>query len=427
MEIEQFIDVRLQLLNSIEPKSAVEDVLFYTYEGSDAINIALLPIEGLRQSLDKEIARKMIVRKLLSKSFFQTQFKNPESIEYLILFSIDSLTEIDHCFFINAQTLQYEYCAYDFRGNILLARSYKLSNEANDMTAIDFTLSKNDVYFPSAFIESFFAESINKIILEDQRTRSYSSPLGHTVQEIRAKILNFGLADFDQPYQSLSPVDKVNLYCYLNLKKHYFTTYALMERFTTSMDPLVDLDNLNFIDIGCGPLTSALAIADIYANKTKGKLSINYYGIDTAKVMIDKARLFSLAGCFGPDSSFNFATKLEDLDLRSLVESDSNKGKLTIINCSYLFASKTLNVKYLSDQLKQVENTKGDLYLLYQNSIANDKNSNWISFQGLFDLIQIYSAEKTIYYHNRRSISAARKEEKVRFEISKIITYDYAV
>src|SRR5687767_1433358 len=117
--------MRLQLLNEIEPKSDVEDVLFYTYEGDErGVNIALLPIEGLRRSLDKEIARKTIVRKLLSQSFLSI-FKDPESIEHLILFTIDALTEVDHCFYINAQTLQYEYCVYDFQGNILLSWSYK--------------------------------------------------------------------------------------------------------------------------------------------------------------------------------------------------------------------------------------------------------------------------------------------------------------
>ncbi|HVU54578.1 MAG TPA: hypothetical protein VHD83_05955 [Puia sp.] len=426
MEIEQFIHIRLQIVNSVEPRSDVEDVIFYRIGDHDSISVALLPIEGLREPLDKEIARKFMIRKLLSGSLL-SHVENWEMITELIYFSIDALTEVDHCFYIDRQTLQYEYICSSFDGTPLLSRSYRILHEANDLVAIDLGLSQNDVYYPSPAIDAFFSRNINNAILGDHRTIDYSSPLGYNIQEIRNKIIAFGLADFDQPYGSLTPEDKVNLYCYLNLKKHYFTSYALMERFMAVVDDFSLLNHTNFIDIGCGPLTTLLALADLYTTNTNDKLIVNYYGIDSSKTMLDKARQLSKAGMFHSNSSFQFNTRLQDIDLTAIFNNKKSLAKGTIINCSYLFGSGSLDVRSLSEQLRKVENTMGEIYLLFQNSTIEEKNVNWREFLGLFDLISLYSAEKIIYYHNRRSISAARKEEKVRFEIAKIITYDYAV
>lgn len=143
--------------------------------------------------------------------------------------------------------------------------------------------------------------------------------------------------------------------------------------------------------------------------------------------MIKKARSFSDAEIFHPGSAFRFETHVEQMEIRSLIDRKDSHAQVTIINCSYLFASKTLDVKMLSDQLRKIENVTGSFYVLYQNPVSHNKNSNWTAFQAYFDLISVYSADRSIYYFNRRSITATRKEEKVRFEIAKIITYDYAV
>jgi hypothetical protein len=154
METEKLLNVRLQMIATVEPKSAIEDVLFYKFSDEEGLNIALLPIESISKSSDKEEVRKLILRKILSKSFLKSHINRFEFVSEIALFSIDSISEIDHCFFLNMHSLKYEYCCYDFNGNILLTKYYDLDFTLESITEADFKLSNNEVYYPSEFIEN---------------------------------------------------------------------------------------------------------------------------------------------------------------------------------------------------------------------------------------------------------------------------------
>lgn len=427
METEQLINVRLQMIATVEPKSAVEDVLFYKYIDEEGLNIALLPIEGMRNSIDKEEVRKLLLRQILSKSFLKSRLERSEFISEIALFSIDSLSQIDHCFVLNIHTLKYEYCSYDFNGNILLTKYYDLDYTLESITEADFKLSQNEEYYPSEFIENLFKNEINKPVLDDSRSIPYEILYGMSLRDIRAKVLEFGLSNFDSPYLTITPDEKVNLYCYLNLKKHYFTTYAIIERMFASVGPIDKIHSVNFLDYGCGPLTSGIAIADLYSAKTSKKIKINYIGIDISNAMLKKAKQFSQFDCFSDLSRFKFSRELGGDVLAEFISSSSDVKSINIINFSYLFASNTLDIKELRYKLKAIENIKGPSFLLYQNSANESKNENWEMFKTYFDLILIFSGERKVKYYTRRSYNCDAKEENVKFEILKFIQKQYTI
>ncbi len=419
--------MRLQVIAGVEPKSSVADVLFYKYQGSAEVNMALLERNDEEYALYKEDIRKIIIRRLLSRSFLKSYVERSECICEMVLFSIDPISEIDHSFFLNNQTLEYKYCSYDFNGNVLLKKGYDFDSRLQHISEADFELLECEEYFPSKFIESVFKDKINKVVLGDSRTHSIDLPFGISLSDIRAKALDYGQGDFDTPYMNISSCDKVNLYCYLNLKKHFFTTYAIIERLFASLGPIENIKEVNFLDYGCGPLTSGLAIADYYFSRTNMKLKISYTGIDISSNMIDKAKEFSRLECFSRLSTFNFFKDLGRSELAEFVNSSSENGCVNIINFSYLFASNSLNVEDLSDKLRYLENIKGPSFLLYQNSTIENKNKSWAEFKKHFELILLFSGDRNIKYHNSNYKHGIPKQEKVKFEILSLIQRTHTI
>jgi tRNA G46 methylase TrmB len=74
-----------------------------------------------------------------------------------------------------------------------------------------------------------------------------------------------------------------------------------------------------FVDIGCGPATACLALADLLKNRTFG-----YVGIDAAMPMQNKALTLWQAAqsmsLIGTESTAHFAPSWEEIDLGQLQE-----------------------------------------------------------------------------------------------------------
>jgi hypothetical protein len=85
-------------------------------------------------------------------------------------------------------------------------------------------LFADKVYSPSAVTQRVFQDLITDQINTAGYLQKYSN------DEIRADILNYGRADFTNEYKDLNPYDRVQLYCYFNMRKHFFTTYAVYEK-----------------------------------------------------------------------------------------------------------------------------------------------------------------------------------------------------
>ncbi|MCP4108742.1 MAG: hypothetical protein GY749_24875 [Desulfobacteraceae bacterium] len=160
---------------------------------------------------------------------------------------------------------------------------------------LEVSQSGSHLLHPSDYMFNVFKNFIIKPALNDPRTTFHNNILGYSVDTIRKDILKYGKCDFNESYNELTPDDIVLLYCYFNMRKHYFTSQFVFEKIYSSSNKHFGNPKLKplFIDIGCGPLTSGLALGDIYCQKSNKKIDFNYIGIDNADSMLKKAKEFS--------------------------------------------------------------------------------------------------------------------------------------
>ncbi len=271
------------------------------------------------------------------------------------------------------------------------------------------------VYEPSELAYSVFNQLIIKPITRAGYLKRYDN------NEIRGNVLEYGRADFNVPYKDLSPYDRVQLYCYFNMRKHYFTTYAILEKIGGFIEANLIKGNkrLLFIDIGCGPLTSGLAISDLLRSIKGESIPINYIGIDIANSMLQKAKEFSQTELFHESSSFHFFpswNNINDSLLNELLIDDT----ILIVNTSYLFASNSLDEHDLAlfiNRLQDAIITKS--YLIFQNADSMEKSLKYICFKEKITHNIIHSHKEEIRYRNKPNSFYEPSSERVYYEILK--------
>jgi len=230
----------------------------------------------------------------------------------------------------------------------------------------------------------------------------------------RQKILQRGTADFNTDPDGLSPDDKVIIYCYYYMEMHIVSSFHV---FTSSdsllKDYIVDPSkNIVFIDFGCGPLTSGVALAWYYGYLDDKKQDFHYIGIDNCEAMIRKATVISerqaWRGC-----TFNFLESYEDHDsiLKSIdiyLSSRQYEEDLIVLNYSYLFASSTLDVEKLAELVKKILNTykSHKICLFFQNPPPEFLNRKWEKFKSLIPELCPVGGDKEakLSYRNTRDI-----------------------
>ncbi len=111
----------------------------------------------------------------------------------------------------------------------------------------------------------------------------------------RREILDRGRTNFDEPFNGLSPDDKVLIYCNHYMPMHLISSYQIFRVHSTYFTNLlasVD-NNVVFIDFGCGPLTSGIAFW-AFARRS----NIFYLGVDSSHAMRAKAENVNQYGPF---------------------------------------------------------------------------------------------------------------------------------
>jgi hypothetical protein len=274
-------------------------------------------------------------------------------------------------------------------------------------------LIADKVYTPSAITQRVFQDLIIGHINTSGYLQKYSN------DEIRADILNYGRADFTKAYNDLTPYDRVQLYCYFNMRKHFFTTYAVYEKIFTTLNSNVFQKNkeLVFIDLGCGSLTSGLALASLYYDIENEPISMRYIGIDIAESMLEKAKEFSETVLFSPKSEFNFYSSW-DIVPHSVVAEITQNNSFVIFNASYLFASSSLNEKSLASFVnKIILHLTNKAYFVFQNPDRADRNEKYKKFKK--DVTHQIEASDTqiIYYKNNSNSTFEPSSEVVNYEI----------
>lgn len=205
----------------------------------------------------------------------------------------------------------------------------------------------------------------------------------------RRNILQQGRADFSGSIQGLTPEQTVLLYCCQYLQMHLASSRYIFDTchsVCNGYPPFLN-ENSIFIDFGCGPLTSAIALAWYSAQVGKPKPNVNYIGIERSQAMISKAKEFSKSSAlFSPNSQFHFIKDYTDahtLTHRIYQHTTFSRDSWVILNFSYFFASPWLD----SEKLAAVVNhlfKKFSSYrfcILFQNPPGLGLNRKWLQFK----------------------------------------------
>ena len=265
-----------------------------------------------------------------------------------------------------------------------------------------------------------------EMLKNDSRTTSFPELiLGQTNDYIRNNVIEYGRANFETIYkpslfaQELSIEDKVNLYCYYNMRKHYFSGLAIFNTCRNLFELQFSLTEgrITFIDFGCGPLTSGLAFNQSYKG-SHVDYALRYVGIDISDGMLNKAKEFAKSGLFPTNTSFQFVNAFKTVD-QDLLDEWFRFSNTVVLNFSYLFANLNLEQvqELVQDINSMVERYPLNRYLLvYQNPIHRHYNFGKFKKQLRHLEKSIVRRSETVSYRNA-SQSTYDKTESFTYEI----------
>lgn len=224
------------------------------------------------------------------------------------------------------------------------------------------------------WLEQLRTALIVRPVLDDARTRP-NMPLGRTLDWSFNNAIGGGQADFDQPIENLTPLDRVRLYAYLNQKAHID---ELIHAFTKLIPDSEKFKNATVIDIGCGPFTAGLALANVLGNS----IVYRYFGIDHSSTMCEFGKELATStfarGEFHPLTQIQFTQDIDKIDFGA-----TRASEITIFVLSYLLASSSINIAELIDQISRCRNKigLGPTALLYTNTSRDTARTLFPSFR----------------------------------------------
>lgn len=195
----------------------------------------------------------------------------------------------------------------------------------------------------------------------------------------REVILDQGRTNFDEPFNGLSPEDKVLIYCVYYMPMHLVGSYHILrvcnQVFTTHLTSISN--QVVFIDFGSGPLTSGIAF-----RPSASRLNITYLGVESSQAMRNKAKeIYQYR-----KSRFNRFELISDYgQVPQLLDRIITEGDKTpiIFNFCYFLASWTINIRGLSDVIVQTveKYSKHNMCIVYQNPNLPQLHENWESLK----------------------------------------------
>lgn len=261
-------------------------------------------------------------------------------------------------------------------------------------------------YTPSDSIRELLEDLVKQPIENHPRTpaweREVLSPNNADIYyrhpHHRNTILEQGSTNFDEGFKGLTPEDKVLLYCAYYMPMHLASSlcvYRMHEQTFTSLLTSVSSQAV-FIDFGSGPLTSGLALWELFNRE----LNTIYLGVESSRVMCDKAGEINQ---YGPSQYGKpFFNKLELIcDFRTLPEllddiiAEGNKSPI-IFNFCYFLANPNYNVTDLSNVMVRIveKHKERNMCIVYQNPKSGRFHGNW-------EILKTYlSGFRTIIHSN---------------------------
>ncbi|MGH1339573.1 MAG: class I SAM-dependent methyltransferase [Aureispira sp.] len=221
----------------------------------------------------------------------------------------------------------------------------------------------------------------------------------------RNEILDQGRTDFDEDSHGLTGKQKVDLYGFYYAQMHFTSNYICFLNKKPLLQEVLDEGILYFIDIGCGPMTAGIAFDHWLKKHSKQDQKVVYIGIDISSNMITKSKAIINNRNF----NLQYHDYFLDTDKNEIIDyirekHDPNLQQSFIINYSFLFASKSLNVQeFVSFTNKLYESTKNqnDTYakfiILYQNPTHSNLSTSWVSYSTKININESNSSETFRY------------------------------
>nr|MDP9123817.1 hypothetical protein [Pseudomonadota bacterium] len=178
---------------------------------------------------------------------------------------------------------------------------------------------------------------------------------------------------------NLWPADLARLYAYCNQKGH---VQELVLAFRALLGKTLQLEGGTVIDVGCGPFTAGLALANVVG----ATQAYDYYGVDHARSMcdlgIELANEVRAAGALHPDTKIQFLQ-----DTNNIYTEGFRRGTPTLVVLSYLMASKSVNVETTTAEVIAACDRigMGSVSLLYTNSSHHWADRNYEPFAKLLE------------------------------------------
>jgi len=228
------------------------------------------------------------------------------------------------------------------------------------------------------WLEDLRRRLIVEPINSDRRSRQ-GAPLGKTADWVFQHGIGGGQADFDQPIDNLSPRDRAMLYALFNQKSHIDELIHAFELFLPSLQLV---EGTTVVDIGCGPFTSGLALANVVG----AVASFRYFGIDRASSMRSLGKEFAdgvrRASEFHERTCVNFHN-----DLTAVNFGTSRAAERTLFVLSYLLASDSIDPATLVNDIDSAAKRIGwgPTYVLYTNSAVSYNRRHFPEFQTIME------------------------------------------
>lgn len=227
----------------------------------------------------------------------------------------------------------------------------------------------------SQWLESLRRSHIVGPVMDDPReTKEPETRLGLPTSWVFNQAIGGGQASFDEPLGELSARDRVLLYAFFNQKSHVNELVHAFEKLLTNPQ---DLYRATVVDIGCGPFTSGLALAEVGGNATP----FRYFGVDTSQTMCafgeQLAEGAKAAGGLSSETTVRFFSSTDDIDF------GAKRSTWTIVVLSYLLASKSIDVDVLVRQIVDACDRigPGPVALLYTNTSRREATEAYPAFQ----------------------------------------------
>jgi DNA replication ATP-dependent helicase Dna2 len=268
-----------------------------------------------------------------------------------------------------------------------------------------------------------FKEMFEEIVINPIKANSPDYPnniLGYDTDYNRTTVIGYGRANFDETIITHSPEGRTLLYCYYNMRKHYFSQLAIFNSFDEFFgNELKNNSNkLAFFDWGCGPCTAGIALQS-YLEESENKCLIEYFGIDISQAMLDRAKSFLDSSMFGPNFTYNLVHHVSDIETRK-IEDALTETKLCIFNFSYFFGNiNAEQAKVLAEFINSIigKYPLNKFSVLFQNSALERRNHTYNVFKRtLKHHKSILSRKEEVSYKNQVYYSNSVKE-KVFYEL----------